>query len=483
MSENASNRRDAEKRFAGFESLDANFIYCPNQYLDLCLRHCKRGALRAISFVLVETLKWRDEAGNPINQQIAVPHSRLIKEAKISRGAVGPALKEAVDKGFLNCVVPGQAFSQGTISKTAEYELRWEHNDKYAQSIEAFDGFSAKAGNRSPLPEAFFTQVVPNEPRAIAQIVGVVLRYTVGYEHQFGRRPQAPLSYSFIQERTGISDRTTISQGIRHCLEMNYITRCETGVFASDAKQQRAATYAVKWLHDNANPSNSSKSRPAKQFKNQTSQTVQNPDQDRLKNQTSSGSESRPEKQFNNPTTRKTATKHTHKQHAAAVLLLTEQGFAKPEAIKLAASATAEQIQQQISWLPFREPAENPLGLLRRAIEGQWSEPAKKTKTDQEATMKNTIEKSTANDREQAQTLEAKGIERNKQRAQRGQISPAIDQWLQAPDDLKRRAYKLALDRNRDPDAQTKIHDSSLQHPHEEVLKAFTKLQPTVTTT
>ena len=50
--------------FQGFEPLTANFIYCPNQFFDVCLPHCSRGAVRFVAYLLLRTLGWRDENGN-----------------------------------------------------------------------------------------------------------------------------------------------------------------------------------------------------------------------------------------------------------------------------------------------------------------------------------------------------------------------------------------------------------------------------------
>ena len=39
--------------FAGFQSLDANFIYCPNQFFDYALRYGKRSTIRLVNHVPV----------------------------------------------------------------------------------------------------------------------------------------------------------------------------------------------------------------------------------------------------------------------------------------------------------------------------------------------------------------------------------------------------------------------------------------------
>jgi hypothetical protein len=50
----------AKAPFPGFELPTANFIYCPNQFFDVCLPHCSRGAVRFIAYLLRRTLGWLD---------------------------------------------------------------------------------------------------------------------------------------------------------------------------------------------------------------------------------------------------------------------------------------------------------------------------------------------------------------------------------------------------------------------------------------
>ena len=55
--------------------------------------------------------------------------------------------------------------------------------------------------------------------------------------------------------------------------------------------------------------------------------------------------------------------------------LLTGAGFDHEIALRLAAVTDVDAIRQQINWLEKRGPRENPLGMLRRAIEQDWAEP------------------------------------------------------------------------------------------------------------
>jgi hypothetical protein len=58
-----------------------------------------------------------------------------------------------------------------------------------------------------------------------------------------------------------------------------------------------------------------------------------------------------------------------------AIRCLREAGFDAPTAQRLAAEASLEVIQRQVEWLPLRKPSQNRLGLLRRAIQGNWARP------------------------------------------------------------------------------------------------------------
>jgi hypothetical protein len=52
-----------EQMFVGFLPLTGNFLYCPNQFFDLCLAHHSRGVVRLVGYLLRRTLGWLDEHG------------------------------------------------------------------------------------------------------------------------------------------------------------------------------------------------------------------------------------------------------------------------------------------------------------------------------------------------------------------------------------------------------------------------------------
>ncbi|HZH97946.1 MAG TPA: hypothetical protein VEX38_03165, partial [Fimbriimonadaceae bacterium] len=103
---------------------------------------------------------------------------------------------------------------------------------------------------------------------------------------------------------------------------------------------------------------------------------------DRYENRTGTGSKYPPVYQSENPTDTETIlTKETSKQQQAeaatpeARSLLQKEGFTGKVVDDLAARFHVEQIRAQIAWLPERAPSRNRLGMLRRAIEENWSAP------------------------------------------------------------------------------------------------------------
>ena len=365
--------------FPGFENLSANFVYCPNQFFDVCLPNYSRGVVRLVSYMLRRTLGWLDKNGDPVEQRIEVSYRELIAAAGLSRGAIRKAIDEAIAAGFIVCDRPPQPSTNRQAGQIAHYMLRWETGDSYISDAETFGGFFRGEGYRTPIPNTFFDVVVPTESLAVVKVVGAVLRHTVGYQNQFGgRRSSAPLSYSYLQRYIKISDRSTLAGAVHQARDAGYIRCVENGCFGTKRELRRAATYAVKWLAEAIPAQTSSKSRPV---------PIQEADQ--FKNQTDTGSKSRPLDRFKNQTKEKTQKKDIRKQQPAvaarnlnACVLLQEAGFDEATAKRLAGANPIAKIQQQISWLEKRNAHTNRLGLLRRAIEENWSEPIGKQDTN-----------------------------------------------------------------------------------------------------
>ena len=127
----------------------------------------------------------------------------------------------------------------------------------------------------------------------------------------------------------------------------------------------------IRW-HEQANSKeDGSKSRPV--------------NQQRYKNQTDNGSETRPVAQFKNQTEEMPLENNTNKQQNVSPVvavdnlesfqLLRQAGFDDDVALELSGSRGLLEIKQQIEWLPHRNAERNSLGMLRKAIQGDWSKP------------------------------------------------------------------------------------------------------------
>ena len=64
--------------FQGFEPLTGNFLYCPNQFFEVCLPNYSRGVVRLVAFMLRKTLGWLDKDGNPIGTFMVDEHTNSL---------------------------------------------------------------------------------------------------------------------------------------------------------------------------------------------------------------------------------------------------------------------------------------------------------------------------------------------------------------------------------------------------------------------
>lgn len=356
--------------FQGFEPLHSNYVYCPNQFFDVCLKSNSRGMVRIVAYILRQTLGWLDENGEPIHQTVKVSYRDLIEKAGVSRGAIADALQRAVALGFLECHQTGKAKGRNSSGQTAAYTLRWDFRSEYQRSLSEFTGFFAGEGNRTPVPNAYFDTVIPNQSLAVTKVVGAVIRNSIGYQNQFGHRKQhVSLSYSNLQKHTGLSDRSTLSAAIKESLKAGFIACLDAGIFDPNHEVQSATNYGIRWLNRNENQDIGSKTRPEK-----------NALEDRFKNQTRYGSKTRPEDRFKNQTSiKKTLINTISKQQAvvefeATVKALLEAGFQKNVARELVQEKGIQVVQRQLQWIDARKP-ENRIAMLRAAIEQNWDEP------------------------------------------------------------------------------------------------------------
>ncbi|MDB4614160.1 hypothetical protein OAH18_00580 [bacterium] len=337
--------------------------------MDHCITTQKRGVVRVTGHVLYQTLRWMDDDGKPVTTDIPASFDAIVNHAGVSRGSVRPSLDISMSEHFIECAQLPSRNRAGSTGRVGEYRIVWAD-----QVTDVFAGFYAGEGRRTPVPHAFFTEVIPVEALAVIRVVAAVIRHTAGYTSQFGgRRKTATLSYSALQAYTGLS-RQSLADAIKAAISKGYIVADERGVFSPDQTEQVASTYRLKWLQKDRSSLKGSKSRPE--------EIVQKVDQkERFKKLTSVSSKSRPAERFKKLTSNKETEKETSKQqHVVAenqnsFTMLIDIGFEKKIAQHLSVMRSEEEIQNQIKWMPMRSVNSNALGLLRKAIEENWSKP------------------------------------------------------------------------------------------------------------
>ena len=353
------------KPFQGFEPITGNFVYCPNQFFDICLPNCSRGAVRIVAYMLRQTLGWLDKQGNPMHRSISVTYRELIEGAGVSRGAIKKAMMEVRDYGFVDFKTVGVSCSAGNAGQAAKLVLRWDTQQPYTREIKNFDGFYAGEGHRTPVPNRFFDHVVRSESLAVFRVVGTVIRHTVGYQTQFGgRRTSAQLSYCYISQYANLSNGKTLSKAIQAATDSGYIVRVKQGHFSDDKKTRSAAEYSIRWQRS-ANQRAGGPKSPA--------------DQQRSNKPSSTGSKHPAEKWSKKPCTKKNNSNENYKQQDAGDLViesLISEGFDRATAENLIEKRGVDVLQRQVKWLDARQPRESRIGMLRKAIDEDWPIPA-----------------------------------------------------------------------------------------------------------
>ena len=422
--------------FSGYPAPTSNTTYVPNQFLDVVLRRASRGAVRLVGYMLRRILGWSNPDGSPQETQVRFSYTDLTQGANISNGAIREAIDEALKARYIVCIEQGKCNASGVLGKSATYELNWDESDEYITEPERFRGFFAGNGNRTYIPNAFFDHTIRNEPLAVAKVVGAIVRHTIAFQDRYGfRRTQKALSFDDLLRITRLNSRSTLNDAIKIALSHCHILRLETGTFGNGGVHK--STYSLRWEDTTGtapetssvepspkppkggtvqNPNlqnqgfspvlesrpqtNGPKSEPRNTPKSEP-RTVQNPNQERAKNRTSL-------EITKNNTLKEQQQKQTpgDPESEAAVVsfqassLLKEIGFLDRDAITIvhtktqqylqqlvadgtpladarltAATRTEELIKNQIRWLPKRSVAKSKLGMLRSAIEGEFSDP------------------------------------------------------------------------------------------------------------
>lgn len=416
-----------ELAFRGYAPPTSSTTYTPNQFFDVVLPHASRGCLRLVAYLIRKTLGWSDEEGNPQNPEAFVSYRELIERAGISRGAIKDAIQEALDKRFIQCLRFGQPHRPNEEGFSALYSLKWDEREVYIADPDEFDGFFAGNGNLTHIPNDFFDYTIPNEPLAVIQVIGVIIRNTIGWQTKHGmRRQRIELSFSDIMRRTGIGSRTTVSKALGAAIGGCHIRRVEHGYFDRHAgAESKATVYAIRWADEEERRPDfeqptlfesdfgiGSKSGPGNQSKNWTekssvqkvdrSSTVQKVDRgDSSKSGPAIGSETGPatvqevdSDEFKKQTDIKTTNlNNPSKQHqtapdgdvggsvSLALLIgkLLSEGIEPEAAARLASTYPGERILRQLEWISMREVKSSRTGLLIRAIERDMPRPGVQT--------------------------------------------------------------------------------------------------------
>jgi len=358
---------DASSAFKGFKAPTSNTTYTPNQFFDVVIPNYSRGVVRIVGYLLRKTLGWCDANGNPQEEQIEVTYSELERKAGVSRDMIRGALDDALRGHLIECVSEGRPRMAHDAGQSAQYQLCW--SDKpYTTRVHEFAGFFEGEGNRTDIPNEFFDVVIPTEPLSVIKVVGSIIRHSIGFQARHGRRrQQVAISYQHIENYAQFGSRSDLARALRTALEKNYIIRVEDGVFSPEATERRPATYAIRWCDYPIGQ----KIEPDERSENRTSIGQFFAPSDRSENQTSI--KTKPENE-------------TGKQQQAAaspaMRRLMDQGFDETTARGLAEDHSLEEIENQITWLDQRGPFRSKLGMLRRAIEGRWPQPAKLRATE-----------------------------------------------------------------------------------------------------
>jgi hypothetical protein len=356
--------------FFGFTLPTSNTTYCPNQFFDVCLPHHSRGVVRLVGYMIRKTLGWCDANGDPQQERFAISYNELEKEAGVSRSEIRKAIDAGVRAGFINCLRKPSPKTAGRTSVTGTYVLRWDHGDGYVKDPKVFDGFFAGEGNRTYIPNEFFDVCLRSETLAVVKVVGSVIRFSIGFQNQWGfRRQQTSLSYRDIQRYAKIRDPKTLASAIRSAVASNYLNVVDTGYFdPNGGRTSCKGTYAIRWLNHPVNDSIG--------LKNPAAQTL---GKKQLEKPSGNGQKNPAADRFEIPSgIQITVTNKTLKQQpaiAATYEQLKAEGFDAHAAEAIAQRYPAERIERQIRWLDQRPIKANRLGMLRAAIDQDWSEP------------------------------------------------------------------------------------------------------------
>lgn len=392
--------------FSGYPAPTSNYTYTPNQYFDVLLPHFSRGAVRLSAYIIRKSLGWCDQQGKPQEAQVYITHNIAIREANVGRDAVRQAINELIDGRVIICLKePRVCTSSLDTGEGGLYALRWDKTKMYTRNPEKFQGFCAGGGNMTHIPNLYFDVTVKSGTLSLAQVVGTVLRNTIGYEDEDGwRRRQVSLSQQQIKRKMNISSAATVNKALKFAKDNGHLIEENPGYFDTNAgKESRPAVYSVRWSDgwrgEPYDPA-ASPTQPDTEEGSRKSVAVETWSEkcsgiDSRKSVANTRSEKRSGCSPKNVAATQSEKcsdieikseiniiKQQQETDAdiAAVKILLDSGFDDSAAKAIATSSKSDIIIRQIEYFKFRYPdldkqPTNPLGALRSSIEGDWAPP------------------------------------------------------------------------------------------------------------
>ncbi len=398
-----THRPNSPTAFPGFPDFRANVTFVPLQFFTVVLPHRSRGCVRLVGFMLRRLLGWVDADGNPTHEQLQFTYRELVEAAGISRDAIASVLTEAQTHRLIECVQAPAPDRPGQAARSGIYTLRW--SDRYTDAPAEFDGFfrrearpvadvngpTAKAARKN-IPNAFFDFVLRQDRLAVVRVVGAMLFRSIQWGPGGERKVPVSLSITELGRLTHLT-RRHVHQAVQEARARGYIERTQAGCFDPRAgANSQAATYRIRWTSQPVNPVHALPScAPEPQaapypISNRSEKGHGAAVGKGARDQSEKGNGHRSEK--GNDISIKRSIKHrttaaegatspmVEPTAAAGVMAkLLEAGFDSATARRLADQYSGQIIEQQLAWLPLRQANTNRLGLLRRAIEQNWSQP------------------------------------------------------------------------------------------------------------
>jgi hypothetical protein len=170
-----------------------------------------------------------------------------------------------------------------------------------------------------------------------------------------------------------------------------YIVRLDAGYFSARVDERRSATYAMCWSDGfHFEPDNKAadadsvtpKRIPGGVWITHSEKDTSSPP-DHSERATSNAPKRKPTDHSEKDTIETKQLNEKQKQQEVAAELLRKEGFDAKTATELARRFKLETIRQQIQWLASRNVTKSRVGLLRRAIEGDWPPPGKDSRTSE----------------------------------------------------------------------------------------------------